>query len=59
MIMYKNASKARLPLIMASLAARGDLSDVERGVIFWASLAETSVTKTAKTAMFHEQWCLR
>ena len=33
---------------MASMAARGDLSDFERGVIVGAPFAEASATKTAQ-----------
>ena len=46
--MYKNAAKAWLPIIMASMAARGDLSDFERGVIDGICFAGASVTKTAE-----------
>ena len=48
--MYKNAAQAWLPLIMASVAARGDLSDFERGVIVGACLVGASVTKTYQFA---------
>ena len=47
--MYKNAAQAWLPIIMASIAARGDLSDFERGGD-GVHLAEASVTKTAQFA---------
>ncbi|MGH0155003.1 UNVERIFIED_CONTAM: hypothetical protein FKN15_037805 [Acipenser sinensis] len=49
-VMYKNAGQAWLPIIMASMAARGDLSDFERGVIVGARLSGASVTKTAQLA---------
>ncbi len=45
--MYKNAGQAWLPIIMASMAARGDLSDL---VIVGVRLAGASVTKTAQLA---------
>ena len=44
MVMYKNAALVWLPIIMASVAAREDLSDFERGVIVGVYLAEASVT---------------
>ena len=47
-VMYKNAAQAWLPIIMDSMAARGDLSDFERGTIVEVHLAGASVTKTAQ-----------
>ena len=47
-VMSKNAAQAWLPVIMAGMAARGDLSDFERGVIVGARLAGASVTKAAQ-----------
>ena len=49
-VMYKNAAQVWLPIIMASMAERGDLSDFERGVIVGARLEGASVTKTAQVA---------
>ncbi|MGH0152958.1 UNVERIFIED_CONTAM: hypothetical protein FKN15_022802 [Acipenser sinensis] len=49
-VMYKNAGQAWLPIIMASMAARGDLSDFEKWVIVGIRLAGASVTKTAQLA---------
>ena len=49
-VMYKTAGQAWLPIIMASMAAKGDLRDFQRGVIFGVRLAGASVTKTAKLA---------
>ena len=51
-IMYNNVAQACLPIIMATMAARGDFSDVERGVIVGAHLTGASVTKTAQFADF-------
>ncbi|MGH0116349.1 UNVERIFIED_CONTAM: hypothetical protein FKN15_035653 [Acipenser sinensis] len=49
-VMYKNAGQAWLPIIMASMAARGDLCDFERRVIVGARFAGVSETKTAQLA---------
>ena len=49
-VMYKDAAQAWLPIIMASMAARGDLSEFERGVIVGVRLSGASVTKTAHLA---------
>ena len=49
-IMYKNAAQAWLPIIMASISARRDFIDIERGVIVGLRLAGASVTKTAQLA---------
>ena len=49
-VMYKNADQEWLPIIMASMAARGDLSDFERGVIVRARLERALTTKTAQLA---------
>ena len=51
--MYKDAAQAWLLIIMAGMAARGDLNDSrspQRGVIIVARLAGASVTKTAQLA---------
>ena len=45
-VMYKIA----LPIIMAIMAARGDLSEFERGVIVGVCLEGAPVTKTAQLA---------
>jgi len=42
-VIYENAAQAWLPFIMASMAARRDLSDFERGMIVGAHLAGASV----------------
>ena len=49
-VMYKNAAQAWLPIIMASMAARGGPGDFERGGIVGTHLAGASVTKTAQLA---------
>ena len=43
----KNAAQAWLPIIIAGMAARQDLSDFERGVIVGACLAGASVTESS------------
>ena len=56
-VMHKNAAQAWLPIIMA---ARGDPSDFEGGVIVGARFAGASVTKTAQLAdVSRGIWCLR
>ena len=46
-VMYKNAAQTQLPIIMASMAARGDPIEFERGVIVGVHLAGASVTDSS------------